>query len=374
MKVAICGYPPLAQMFLNNLKDTTMDVKFFIGDFVNDRNKDTDFVTELPLITFFEFRRLVSAGELDGLLVAEDGRENFTKSVVQTCKFYRIPKLGLVDLNYGGEIYWANFEKNFFTYLETNIVDGCNLNCKSCMHFAPLFKSNEIYPIENFRHDIHRLSQCCDIITFRLLGGEPLILKNLDEYINIARQYLPKTNLHIVTNGLLIPSLPPKILDAIRENNVIVDITLYRPTVKIVDKIKAVCRANKILSHFHSIDEGQGNFTVIMSLHGDNDPIKSQQVCINKNCRFLRDGKIYKCPVDALSYRFAEKFGIENFPESTGVDLYAPNVSDMLSTLDVSPVELCHWCSECVRKIPWDVAGNPKLEDWLADPDELKNF
>lgn len=373
MNFAICGYPPLAQQVQDVLQSQGVEVKFFVGDFVNDRNEDTEFVTDLPTITFFEFRRLVDAGELDGLIVAEEGRSDFAKFVVQTCKFYRIPKLVLFDLIYGGHTCLTDVEKNFFTYVEANIVDGCNLNCKACTHFSPLFKTNEIYPLENFRRDVRQLAKYCDILTFRLIGGEPLLLKNLDEYVKVARQYLPNTDLRIATNGLLIPSLPQKILDTIRENKFKFDVTLYPPTVKIFDKIKDVCTANRILCTIFPVGD-ENEFTVIMSLHGDNDPTKSQANCINANCRFLRDGKLYKCPLDALSYRFAEKFEPENFPASSGVDLYAQNVSAMLSHLDNNPVELCHWCSEHVRKIPWESAGKPKLEDWLADPDEIKNL
>ena len=200
-----------------------------------------------------------------------------------------------------------------------------------------------------------------------------MLLKNLDEYIKIARQYLPKTDLSIATNGLLIPSLSQKIIDAILENKVTIDITFYPPTLKIFDKIEQVCKPNNIPICFVPVNNN-GSFDSILTLHNDNDPIKSQKNCRSANCRFLRDGKIYKCPIDALSYRFAEAFGIENFPESSGVDIYAKNVSDILSFLDNNPVEMCRWCGETVRKIPWQVSNNPKLEDWLVDPDELKNF
>ena len=99
----------------------------------------------------------------------------------------------------------------------------------------------------------------------------------------------------------------------------------------------------------------------------------SRGVCWNDGCRFLRDGKIYKCPLDALSYRFAETFGIENYPKATGVNIYSPNFSSLLPMLDDN-VELCHWCSKKVRQIDWEPSNNPKLEDWLADPAELQNF
>ena len=108
-----------------------------------------------------------------------------------------------------------------------------------------------------------------------------------------------------------------------------------------------------------------------MTLHAGNDPLKARAVCCNDGCRFLRDGKIYKCPIDALSYRFAEKFELKNYPKATGVDIYAENFSSLIEMLDGN-VEMCGWCAEKVRKIPWEPTKKTKLEDWLADPAEAK--
>lgn len=79
MKVAICDYPPLAQQVQQTFTD--IEFKFFVGDFVSNFgmvSEDTEFTTELPLISFFEFRRLVQAGELDGIFIAEYTCDDFT--------------------------------------------------------------------------------------------------------------------------------------------------------------------------------------------------------------------------------------------------------------------------------------------------------
>ena len=373
MKVAICGYPPLAQEIQHELKD--IDFKFFIEDFISDRGDDAEFVNELPTITFFEFRRMVDADELDGVFIAEDGRNRFTRSVVRVCQLYNVKQIGIMDLRLitpFSQCFWLEPEKPYLTQLEANLIDGCNLNCKGCAHFSSLFKTNEIYPLETFRRDLKQIGQCCTVVAFYLLGGEPLLLKNLDEYIKIARQYLPRTNLHLVTNGLLIPSLPKNFFDVVRENNVVIEISNYPPTYRIIDKIQAVLDEAKIFYVIRGLAENK-IFNVFITLHAGNDATKARYFCCNNDCRFLRDGKIYKCPVDALSYKFTEHFGIENFPQATGVDIFSKNFPLLLDMLN-GEVELCNWCSEEVRKIPWAVAHNPKLEDWLADPDELKNF
>lgn len=375
MKVAICGYPPLAKKTQDDLKNDNIEVKFFIKDLVSSREKPIDLVTDLPLINFFQFRQLVNAGELDGVIIAEDGRNDFTKNLVLLLKLYEIPQVGIIDLVLPhpiNQIYWLDPDKAYISYLNTNLVDGCNLNCKGCTHFAVFFKPDEIYPLETFRRDVRRLSQMCDVIAFRLLGGEPLLLKNLDKYIKIARQYLPKSNLGIVTNGLLIPSLPQKILDSLRKNDFMVYVSVYEPTTKILDKIKAVLEGNKI---FHKLSKPVKEFGIFITLHSGNNPKQARKFCAgNEPCRFLRDGKIYKCPPDALKYRLVERFGIEGLPEATSVDLYAPNFPLLLKKLDGN-VEMCYWCSEQkTRRIQWEVSNKPKLEDWLAEPEEIKKF
>ena len=317
----------------------------------------------------------MNAGELDGVIIAADAQSNFTKEIVPIFKFYGIAQVGVIDLtlsNPNAPIYWLDVDKAYISYLNTNLIDGCNLNCKGCTHFAAFFKQDEVYPLESFRRDVRKLSQICDVVSFRLLGGEPLLLNNLGEYVKISRQFFPKSNLGIVTNGLLLPETSQKILDNLRENNFVVYVSLYPPTLKVLDKIKHLLEKNKVAYDFIGPIQ---TFGVFLTLHGGNNPEKSRKCCMsNDSCRFLRDGKIYKCPPDALSYRLTEKFGIKGFPKATGVDLYASNFSSMLERLDGN-IEMCHWCSERpARKITWEPTNNPKLEDWLADPDELKIF
>ena len=367
MKVAICGYPSLALKLQQGLRNSGIEIKVFIKDFIV---KSEGATPNLPLIDFFYFRRLVNAGELDGVIIAADAQSNFTKGIVPIFKFYGIAQVGVIDLtlpNPNAPIYWLDSHKIFLPYLEADITDICNLKCSSCYHFANFSFTDDLYPIESFRRDIRQVMQKCDIVKFRLLGGEPLLMKNLDRYIKITRQYLPKANLGIVTNGLLIPSLSPKILDALRENNFMVYISVYPPTKKILDKIKAVLDVNKIPYHLDPVEK----FLSRMTLNGNHDPLKTRCICSSDICRTMINGKIYKCPIDAFSFKFKDRFDIKIFSSPTGVDIYAENFSSMLERLDGN-VELCYWCAEKHRQNQWESTNNPKLEEWLADPDELK--
>ena len=91
MAFAICGNLPYALQVQSGLEDSGMDITFFVKDLVYVHGDNL--TTKFPFISFFEFRRLVSAGELDGLVIAEDFGSGFTKDIVQLCKLYSIPKV-----------------------------------------------------------------------------------------------------------------------------------------------------------------------------------------------------------------------------------------------------------------------------------------
>ena len=129
---------------------------------------------------------------------------------------------------------------------------------------------------------------------------------------------------------------------------------------KIVDKFTknniSYRMENKPIEYFHKL----------MTLHGDHDAIKSLNACAGGTCRFLRSGKIYKCPTDALSFKLVERFNIKNFPDSTAIDIYAKNFSLMLDKLN-GVIEKCSWCNEVQEQIAWKVENKPKLSDFIID-------
>ncbi len=315
----------------------------------------------------------MNAGELDGVVVAESGYSKFTINVVRAFKLGGIERVGVINegkFHSAPFIQWLDKDKFFLPQVEADITDVCNLKCTACYHFANFSSDENFYPIEIFRRDIRQIAQNCDIVTFKLLGGEPFTLENVGEYVTILRQYLPQARLRIVSNGTRIPSLPQKTLDILRINQCGIDISTYPPTLKVADKIKAVLDASGIPYDFSDPVE---RFNIFLTMNNLNDPEKSRCTCGNETCRSVYKGKLYKCPLDAFYFKMVKKFGLKNFPASMGVDIYASNFSSLASMLDGN-IEMCHWCSEQVRKIPWKTSSSPKLEDWIVNPDELKNF
>lgn len=79
-----------------------------------------------------------------------------------------------------------------------------------------------------------------DIPWIRILGGEPLLHPELLEIIKVARKTFPNTEIDICTNRILIPQLDDKVWQSFQDNHIIIHISGYEPTYKMMDKISSV--------------------------------------------------------------------------------------------------------------------------------------
>lgn len=78
-------------------------------------------------------------------------------------------------------------DKPYLRYLETHLCDHCNLNCKSCTHFCPLVTEPTFTDLEQYTKDIRTLSKKLAIRTIRLMGGEPLLHPQVNDFIRVTR-------------------------------------------------------------------------------------------------------------------------------------------------------------------------------------------
>ena len=186
-----------------------------------------------------------------------------------------------------------NTQKPVLDYIESEIAEFCNLNCRGCSDFSNLAEKKEFYELEEFRKDYLRLSQLFSgVEKIRLMGGEPLLNERLDEYVLVCREIFPQADIRIVSNGLLIPKLTDDVLEVIRDNGVKFDISNYPPTRKMLSRIK------ERLEQF-SIEYDLGFpmdffFRTILE-YPSNDPVPAFNNCIFTHCHMLGHGKLSPC-------------------------------------------------------------------------------
>ena len=93
---------------------------------------------------------------------------------------------------------WYHLRERFYAFFtgkkprrkrfnfEVHLIDSCNLNCKGCVHFAPLAKPSSFYPLEEFEKEIKRLSELFGgrFGWIHIMGGEPLLNPNINDYLD----------------------------------------------------------------------------------------------------------------------------------------------------------------------------------------------
>ena len=96
-----------------------------------------------------------------------------------------------------------NWGDSVLPNMEIHISDKCNLNCRNCTHFSPLYDEIGV-DFEKCIEDVRILrSKFSNIGRLDILGGEPLLNPDLDKYIIALKSLLPDTYLNIFTNGIL---------------------------------------------------------------------------------------------------------------------------------------------------------------------------
>jgi organic radical activating enzyme len=274
-----------------------------------------------------------------------------------------------IDIDNGENIVWYchhGSKNNVIPRIEINVIDGCNLKCEGCTHFSSLYSDDAICTIESFKKDLERLNEIGQIIRLRVLGGEPFLLDDIGEYIVSAREILPLTDIEIVTNGLLISKVSKKNWILIKDSNVGISISPYKPTIAIKDKIESVLKCNGINYSFEG--ENLNVFAKNLTLDKTHDGYISSRNCHSSGCIFLRNGKIYKCPFEGLIGDFYKYYGLEKAVSFEGIDIYGKDanlVYEEIKNIALNPVEMCSYCSEDMQYFEWRVNANPKLEDWL---------
>ena len=288
-------------------------------------------------------------------------------------KIYRIPvfvmqyQLSIIQSDGGTSAHCAKVsDASDLLYLETHVADTCNLKCRGCMHFSNIATKPNFPDLQRFAQDFKRLSELfSNIFIIRLMGGEPLLNQNLGDYIEIARQYFPRAELRVVTNGLLIPSQPDRLWDVMRKYYASMDISPYPPTMKMIKQL--IVKLEEEHVSYGTIAEELHDFRKSLTLTSNHNPEKSIQLCQSSHCHFLRNGKIAKCPLPLLIGDFNQAYGCEILSKDI-YDIYEEQSGAELKKKLEDYADMCQYCPDKAAFIPWKrTEGNACMEDWVVE-------
>ncbi len=240
-----------------------------------------------------------------------------------------------------------------FVY-ETNTQ--CTLRCKECHSYMPYFTKEAHYMtnFETFKAEIDKLLKSVDlIVSFRLQGGETLLVKDLAkmvEYVCSKKQIL---HIQIISNGTIIPS--EELIKAMQNPKVLLSLSDYSINKKLTSRLKydeilQICKDNNIDAKHWLTKAGD---SWVNRNYISNENLKDRELAIKNlaachcfgypKCLILFKGKLYIC---APAVYFA----------STNPDFYIPE-GDVIDVMNTPQKLLTKWVKEFNQKKYFDLCS-----------------
>lgn len=253
-------------------------------------------------------------------------------------------------------------DKPIIHHLEINIADGCNLNCRGCLHFSNLYSPNDFPDPDELLKTIEEITKHCEIFQFRVLGGEPLLFKELPEFLEKLRKILPDTDLAVISNGILIPKYNKKLYAIMNENYIGINLTLYEPTLKMKDMIYATLDESYVAYGSH--ESKCEKFEKFLKLSSGST--KAFETCEPRGILVVKEDMLYRCPIEAYIDRFYKEYNIE-LKAPDGINIYDADIDwkKLIDSLYTESRPLCTYCSEQSEFYEWG-NGKPEMGDWIV--------
>lgn len=372
MRLAICGTDKIALKIKNifdNISTEDVEIVMFVGP----PSKETK-NPKIPVVSEEGILETDYSKVLDGFIISPEyyGLVRMDiykkiKSSIYANKQIFMPDFETLQYSESAELIETKKllipyeESSQLFYLEVHAADHCNLNCKGCMHFSNLVKDH-VYPDFNrLANDIKQLKKIINHIDIiRILGGEPLLNPELEQYIILLRKTYPFANINIVTNGILVEKMSAALCKVIRENKVHVRVSLYPPLMKKKNSIENFLKDNKII---YRISECIETFTSTYQMQPHIDKNYAKEHC-EIFCNNLRDGKMGCCPNIIYTHYFNERFDTKLPFEDGMIDIYKIRSAKELHECLRNPVELCSYCDRSVN-FNWELSKKQQTE-WLS--------
>lgn len=254
----------------------------------------------------------------------------------------------------------------FLSQVEFHLVDHCNLNCAYCDHFTPLAKENFV-SINSILEDFKKLKKVFDNVgRIYILGGEPLLHPELLQIFAPLRQLYPKSEIIIITNGILLNKQKDDFWCALQKYNIVLSMTHYPINIDYMGYIEK-CRQMGIKSYYFGLDRDKMQ-KMNLDKQGKRNKQQAFYRCTRKKCHFLRDGKLYVCtPVPNVRF-LNEHFNLDfKVKKSDYIDLNKVKSAAKINKLFKNPIEFCRYCEDKEMSYTKYKVSQKELSEWVLE-------
>jgi len=260
--------------------------------------------------------------------------------------------------------------KVFSDALEVKAVDQCNLSCVSCNEMSPI-SSKKFPDLTEVNKNLKYLANFYHAKTVRVLGGEPLIRKDIVEFVKAIRSSGISDSIRIMSNGSYLDRFTVDLLDVVDS----VDISIYpgvNITIDSLYKLKEQCAKYGVDLYVKKTDF----FHLAYSEFGTSDQnlinrvYKTCKIVHLWGCQSMYDGHFFKCftapNIDRLIHNRTD------YPSGLSLQPRDNFFEKLVNYLN--PKELLPACASCLgtvgKKVSHSQVGRSRWRELQNHPSE----
>ncbi|MCR5302200.1 MAG: 4Fe-4S cluster-binding domain-containing protein [Lachnospiraceae bacterium] len=253
------------------------------------------------------------------------------------------------------EYCWKKQGRMVARVVQISLTERCTLKCKKCAHACNLVDMNATdLEVEDIISGIDVFFDIVDYIEeFVLLGGEPLLYKNLAHVVgHIGKHYRNRIGVFsITTNGTIVPN--EQLLEVCEENLVKFRISDYSNTIerlkKPYEKLAATLNQYDIDYEFEKVEWVDFGFELV-DRGTDSEILKRVFENCKTPCRELRYDRLYYCMMGrSISENMGYGIGLDDYLDLKNIRNSETRgkyefLRYTLGFLDKGYIEMCQHC------------------------------
>jgi organic radical activating enzyme len=235
---------------------------------------------------------------------------------------------------------------------EFNLADTCNLRCAHCSASSPFLSQANLPDLDTFIRSLSFLLPVMESEELSFKGGEPLLNRQILDFMRAAKQSGVVQRINVTTNGLLLPKMSPEFWELADT----VSVSLYpsareRLPESLLASLQEVAARSRCVLEIMPFE----SFFVCISEQRIVDPQFVQRTfdtCKEAHewpCHLLYRDRFYRCSRVHTLDRYLTGLGEEhsNFTEEDGILLderksLFPELRDYLRSK--TPLQSCSYC------------------------------
>lgn len=177
------------------------------------------------------------------------------------------------------------------------VTEKCSLRCRDCSNLMQYFNSPDDTDFDQAMRSVARLFEAVDHISqLRLLGGEPLMNRDLGRYVQALQKYWERFDFIVIfTNGTILPSAGE--LERFQTGNVAFFVSDYGHKNQKLEAMTALLRRHGLPLRQTVMTRWQDCAGLRRYGRSEEQSREVLKQCCVQDIPSIKDGRLFRCPL-----------------------------------------------------------------------------